>query len=217
MHRPSNTNHWIEGYSSPSISKEWVKTVFGVYVAANPIDAGTANSRRWKKFTAALYRYTRLKFRKDIKYPEITFVDDDPSQEYTQSKPSLRTRMEGKLGHPVQDGFVQIGRGFVHTFGGRRDFVFPLLPEGLSPFLNNLIVDKFAKDHFVARGMSCEITIDEYGVMFSCPTRELLPNGFGRKVDEWGSADFFVKTRSAFVEHVNRELEKVGSSAYYEV
>jgi hypothetical protein len=213
----NNAKHWFEGDAPSSMSEELVRDLFGVYAAINPIDGGISSSKLWKKFTVGLDRYLGLKFRKDIKYPELTIIDDDPSQKYAQTKRSLQTKLEGKLGHPVQEGFVQIGRGFVHTSRGRRDFVFPPLPDGLPPLIYRGIVKKFAKEHFVALGMACVITIDDDGVMYSCPTREIRPHGFGRKIEEWGNPDFFEKTRAAFVEHVNRKLAKMGRSGYYEI
>ncbi len=101
-------------------------------------------------------------------------------------------------------------RSFVYTDGGRRDFVYPALPNALDTQAQLDLCSAWIEKELTSRGMICEATLYEDGPIFSCPTRKLGPQGFGKVVDEWCTLEFFARLQQSFTQAVNDELEKRG-------
>ena len=105
----------------------------------------------------------------------------------------------------------------VQTYKGRRDFMFPPLPDAMTTKQQFALMSQFAKQELVSRGMVCQTTLYENGeAMFSCPTREVTKEGFGEVVEEWGTLAFFIQVKEAFSRMVNDELEKMGQPRSYQ-
>jgi hypothetical protein len=83
-----------------------------------------------------------------------------------------------------------------HIGKGRRDYVFPPLPRGLTKKQRIELCSRWVKDELVSRGMVCEMQLfrTESGIKpcFSCPIFAIGPDGFGDEIEEWGTPEFSI-------------------------
>ena len=105
---------------------------------------------------------------------------------------------------------VKLKPWFVYTDRGMRHFVFPALPDALDDMSKSAICRQWAEQELVSRGMVCDCTLYDTGPIFSCPTREIKQDGFGKIVEEWGTLEFFAKAKSSFCAAVNDALADQG-------
>jgi ATP-dependent exoDNAse (exonuclease V) alpha subunit len=97
------------------------------------------------------------------------------------------------------------------------------LPRELSALARLVLIRLFAREQFVQRGMVCDFAIHEPvsegdGLVQAhahllLTMRQLTPQGFGKKVRDWGSRVMFNAWREAWAEHVNAALERAGIAA----
>lgn len=93
------------------------------------------------------------------------------------------------------------------------------LPHELKPEERVALVQEFAREQFVSRGMVADISLhapdrkgDErnYHAHILLTMRELGPDGFGQKVREWNDKDLLQGWREAWADRVNQTLERGG-------
>jgi ATP-dependent exoDNAse (exonuclease V) alpha subunit len=89
------------------------------------------------------------------------------------------------------------------------------LPKELSREEQSELVRGYVREQFVSRGMAADVAIhrgDENNphAHVLLTTREIGPEGFGRKVREWNGREVLEGWREGWAERVNRELERVG-------
>ena len=97
------------------------------------------------------------------------------------------------------------------------------LPRELSPLARLVLIRLFAREQFVQRGMVCDFAIHEPvsevdgqvqpHAHLLLTMREVTPQGFGKKVRDWGAKVMFNAWREAWAEHVNTALERAGIAA----
>lgn len=90
------------------------------------------------------------------------------------------------------------------------------LPKELSREEQGELVRGFVREKFVSSGMVADVAIhrgDENNphAHVLLTTREVHPEGFGRKAREWNRRELLGEWREAWTERTNRELERVGS------
>jgi len=88
------------------------------------------------------------------------------------------------------------------------------LPIELSPKQNKELLQDFAKRAFVDRGMIVDIAIHDIDTQphshIKTTTRELTPDGFGKKVREWDKPDTIKEWRELWADVANEHLKKAG-------
>jgi len=89
------------------------------------------------------------------------------------------------------------------------------LPKELSREKQNELVRGFVREQFVSRGMVADVAIhrgDENNphAHVLLTTREVSPEGFGRKAREWNGREVLEGWRREWAERANRELERAG-------
>jgi hypothetical protein len=108
-----------------------------------------------------------------------------------------------------------------HIGKGRRDYIFPPLPHGLTEKQRIGLCRRWVTAELVSRGMVCEMNLyrTENGTEphFSCPIFAVGPDGFGDEIEEWGTSQFFDHLKRSFAKTVNDTLEKQGLPRSYEV
>lgn len=92
------------------------------------------------------------------------------------------------------------------------------LPVDVPPHLRSSLARKYVSDVFVSRGMIADVAIHDKGdgnphahVMLT--TREIGPEGFGKKVREWNDRDLLIEWREKWAEYANAELERNGQDS----
>jgi hypothetical protein len=105
---------------------------------------------------------------------------------------------------------VKLKPWFVYTDRGMRHFVFPALPDALDDKSKSAVCRQWVEQELVSRGMVCDCTLYDTGPIFSCSTREIKHDGFGKIVEEWGTLEFFAKAKASFRDAVNDALEHQG-------
>ncbi len=89
------------------------------------------------------------------------------------------------------------------------------LPRELPAPNQKHFVRKFVQENFVARGMVADVALhDLHGenphAHIMLTTREIGPDGFGKKNREWNDKALLQSQRAAWAEHCNRHLERTG-------
>ena len=92
------------------------------------------------------------------------------------------------------------------------------LPRELSRVEKLILVSTFAKTSFSERGIVADLTV--HGLSSGNPhahimltTREIEPEGFGRKNRDWGRKETLREWRSEWARHANAALERSGRAA----
>lgn len=90
------------------------------------------------------------------------------------------------------------------------------LPKELSRREQDELVRGFVREEIVSRGMVADVAVhrgDENNphAHVLATTREIGPEGFGKKAREWNDRDVLGGWREAWERHANRELERSGS------
>ncbi len=89
------------------------------------------------------------------------------------------------------------------------------LPRSLSRAVQIKLARRYVKDTFVGMGMCADLAIHDlesenphFHVMLS--TRDVSPDGFGKKNRTWNNRDLIVEWRKQWANYANTELEKAG-------
>ena len=88
--------------------------------------------------------------------------------------------------------------------------MFPALPIALDAQAQINLCIAWIEKELTSRGMICDFNLFEDGPIFSCPTREVGPSGFGEVIEEWGTPEFFRRLQESFTRSVNDVLEQRG-------
>ena len=87
-----------------------------------------------------------------------------------------RAAMEaGGVAQDHNASIIRTGGGFIYTEGGRRDFVFPALPDVLDTQVQIDLCSAWIEKELTSRGMLCDFSLFEDGPIFSCPLARLGP------------------------------------------
>lgn len=94
------------------------------------------------------------------------------------------------------------------------------LPRELSKQQQSELVRDFVQTQFVDQGMVADVaihspsrTVRNPHVHIMLTTREITPEGFGKKVRDWDRLDFLQETRERWQEKANLHLERAGLEA----
>lgn len=155
-----------------------------------------AGEKMYDEHTGLAFDYTR---KQKIDYTEIIAPDNAPA--WVQDREKLWNEVE--FTEKRKD--AQLAREFNIA-----------LPVELNKEQQIELVRNFSKDNFVDDGMIADIAIHNQDgenphAHIMLTTREIGPDGFGKKNREWNERDLHNQWREEWANYANRELERIGS------
>ncbi len=97
---------------------------------------------------------------------------------------------------------------------GRKELVFGSIPPAINEQQLYALVYQWANRELVHRGIICDIVQCTHDtVEIWCTTREILPNGFGERLELWESREFLTDLCHSFGKAVNNLLAHLPHTA----